>query len=100
MAFEEIVIDLDSHEVNVNNIKIELTTKEYQLLTYFIINKNKVLRKQSIVEHLWPDEYDFSSYDFIYTHLTNLRKKLTHVGCKDYIKTIYGLGYKFSADSV
>lgn len=100
IVFNEITIDLDSHDVLISNIKTELTTKEYQLLKYFIINKSKIIRKQSIVEHLWPDEYDFTSYDFIYTHLTNLRKKLTQAKCRDYIKTIYGLGYKFSDETI
>jgi DNA-binding response OmpR family regulator len=72
-----------------------LTLKEYQMLYFFVLNKDKVIRKQSIVERLWPDEYDFNSYDFIYVHLTNLRKKLSAKGCKDYIKTVYGIGYKF-----
>lgn len=91
----EIIINMDSEEVFVNNKKVDLTLKEYQLLYFFVLNKNKVIRKQSIVERLWPDEYDFNSYDFIYVHLTNLRKKLTAQGCKDYIKTVYGIGYKF-----
>lgn len=91
----EISINLDSEEVFVNEKKVDLTFKEYQLLYFFVLNKNKVIRKQSIVERLWPDEYDFNSYDFIYVHLTNLRKKLTSTGCKDYIKTVYGIGYKF-----
>nr|WP_319401286.1 response regulator transcription factor [uncultured Carboxylicivirga sp.] len=96
LVFNEILIDLDSQDTFVNDVKLELTTKEFQLLKYFVINKNRVIKKQSIVDHLWSDEYNFSSYDFIYTHLTNLRKKLSIAGCKDYIRTIYGLGYKFS----
>ncbi|MBN2820659.1 MAG: response regulator transcription factor [Bacteroidales bacterium] len=96
LVFNEILIDLDSQDTFVNDVKLELTTKEFQLLKYFVINKNRVIKKQSIVDHLWSDEYNFSSYDFIYTHLTNLRKKLSNSGCKDYIRTIYGLGYKFS----
>lgn len=91
----EIRIDLDKEEVYVYNHKIELTTKEFQLLYFFLLNKNRAIRKQSIVERLWPDEYDFNSYDFIYTHLTNLRKKLSNAGANDYIKTVYGIGYKF-----
>lgn len=95
----EIKLNIDLEEVHVYDEKIDLTTKEYQLLYFFMLNKNKVIRKQSIVERLWPDEYDFNSYDFIYTHLTNLRKKLSSKGCKDYIKTVYGIGYKFVDDN-
>ncbi|MDA3952990.1 MAG: response regulator transcription factor [Bacteroidales bacterium] len=91
----EIKLNIDLEEVYVNGEKVDLTLKEYQMLYFFVLNKDKVIRKQSIVERLWPDEYDFNSYDFIYVHLTNLRKKLSAKGCKDYIKTVYGIGYKF-----
>lgn len=95
LEFNEIKVNLDSEQVFVKEKKIDLTVKEFQLLFYFLINRNKVLRKQSIVEHLWKDDHDFSSYDFLYTHLTNLRKKLSDASCKDYINTIYGIGYRF-----
>ena len=62
----------------------------------FISNKNKVITKAGLAEHLWGDYMDLAdSYDFIYTHIKNLRRKLLNEGCEDYIKTIYGLGYKF-----
>ncbi|MBN1181296.1 MAG: response regulator transcription factor [Bacteroidales bacterium] len=97
MLYEnEITLDIDACIAYVKNVNTELTIKEFQFLYYLIVNKNRIVRKQSIVEHLWPDEYDFHSYDFIYTHLTNLRKKLSKKGCRDYIKTIYGIGYKFT----
>jgi DNA-binding response OmpR family regulator len=95
----EIVLDIEGFQAFVNSKNTSLTIKEFQLLHYLVVNKNKIVRKQSIVEHLWPDEYDFRSYDFLYTHLTNLRKKLTTHGCRDYIKTVYGIGYKFSGDA-
>ena len=76
-----------------------LTVKEYELLLFFITNKNRVLTKQAIAEHLWGDNVDLlDSFDFVYQHIKNLRKKITAEGGADYIKTIYGLGYKFSAD--
>ena len=77
--------------------KLELTKKEYELLVYFISNQNRVVTKQSIAEHLWGDHMDMSdSFDFVYQHIKNLRKKITQAGGKDYISTIYGLGYKFN----
>ena len=76
---------------------IELTRKEYDLLLYFISNKNKVINKAAIAEHLWGDNMDMAdSYDFIYTHIKNLRKKLIQAGAGDYVKSVYGMGYKFS----
>jgi DNA-binding response OmpR family regulator len=96
MNLNEISIDLNGHRVSVNKEEVSLTQKEYELLLYFISNKNKVVTKSSIAEHLWGDDSDQSdSYDFIYTHIKNLRKKLMDKGCEDYIKTIYGMGYNF-----
>jgi DNA-binding response OmpR family regulator len=76
---------------------VDLTRKEYELLVYFFANKNRVITKEAIVEHLWGDDIDMAgSYDFIYTHIKNLRKKLMTAGCPDYIKAVYGMGYKFT----
>ena len=76
---------------------LTLTLKEYELLVFFIANKNRVLTKQTIAEHLWGDHIDLQdSFDFVYQHIKNLRKKITAAGGADYIKTIYGLGYKWS----
>jgi DNA-binding response OmpR family regulator len=73
-----------------------LTKKEFDLLMFFLSNKNRVLTKESIAEHLWGEEMDMAdSYDFIYTHIKNLRKKMVENGGNDYIQTIYGMGYKF-----
>ncbi|HEY6160688.1 MAG TPA: response regulator transcription factor [Bacteroidia bacterium] len=96
MSLNEITLDLNAHRVFVKKEEVSLTQKEYELLLYFISNKNKVVTKSSIAEHLWGDDSDQSdSYDFIYTHIKNLRKKLMDKGCEDYIKTIYGMGYNF-----
>lgn len=92
----EINIYPDTKEVSVYDIKIQLTKKEYELLTFFIANKNRLLTKESIAEHLWGDNIDLSdNFDFIYTHINNLRKKISIAGGKDYLQTVYGMGYKF-----
>lgn len=92
----EINIYPDTKEVFVYDIKIQLTKKEYELLTFFIANKNRLLTKESIAEHLWGDNIDLSdNFDFIYTHINNLRKKISIAGGKDYLQTVYGMGYKF-----
>jgi DNA-binding response OmpR family regulator len=96
LRFDEILLDLQEKSVQVNNQPIDLTRKEYDLLLYFISNKNKVISKSAIAEHLWGDNMDMAdNYDFIYTHIKNLRKKLLQAGSADYIKSVYGLGYKF-----
>ena len=97
LIFNEITIDLLAKEVKVDNIPVKLTRKEYSLLLYFIANKGKVVSKNAIAEHLWGDGIDMANnFDFIYSHIKNVRKKLEEAGCKDYIIAAYGMGYKFT----
>ena len=96
LIFNEISIDLLGRAVEIHSKDLVLTRKEYDMLLYFIANKGKVISKNAIAEHLWGDEMDMhDNFDFIYTHIKNLRKKLLDAGCADYLKSIYGLGYKF-----
>jgi len=98
IVFNEIIILTEQMQVFVNTQEVVLTRKEYELLLFFLSNKDRVLAKESIAEHLWGDEMDLAdSFNFIYTHIKNLRKKLLEKGCEDYIRTIYGMGYKFSS---
>ncbi len=97
ITFNEIKLDAEARRVTVNEKAVDLTDKEYQLLEYFIANQRRVLTKAAIAEHIWGDEYEqASNYDFIYTHIKNLRRKLIDAGCEDYIKTVYGTGYRFT----
>ncbi len=92
----EISVFPEQRMVKINNEEVILTAKEYDLLLFFISNKNRVLSKNTIAEHLWGDDSDqMDSHDFIYVHLRNLRKKLIEKGCNDYVQTIYGIGYNF-----
>lgn len=87
----------ESKEVWVSQKSIILTKKEYDLLMYLVANQNRVLTKTAISEHLYGDEIDQSdTFDFLYSHIKNLRKKLIEAGCPDYIQTLYGTGYKFN----
>ena len=96
IQFNEIEVDPDTQEVFVHNEPIILTKKEYELLLYLIANKNRVLTKQTIAEHLWGDHVDFmDSFDFVYQHIKNLRKKLSSAGAQDYLSNVYGMGYRF-----
>ncbi len=96
VQFEEITLNTETFEAIVNGEPVTLTVKEYELLLFFITNHNRVLTKQAIAEHLWGDNVDFlNTFDFVYQHIKNLRKKLTAAGSPNYIQTIYGLGYKF-----
>ncbi|MCK5137217.1 MAG: response regulator transcription factor [Bacteroidales bacterium] len=83
----------------VDDGKVDLTRKEHDLLLYLMANRNRVVTKESIADYLWG-EYGggYGSYDFVYTHMKNLRRKLVDAGCPDYIKNMYGVGYKFSQE--
>jgi len=97
LNFNEIKIDLLGKDVKIGNAQVKLTRKEYALLLYFIANKGKVVSKNAIAEHLWGDGADMAdNFDFIYSHIKNLRKKLLEAGCRDYIQASYGMGYKFT----
>ena len=97
IVFEDIRINPDSRQVFVHENEVHLTGKEYDLLLFFISNKGRVLPKNSIAEHLWGDYMDQAdNFDFIYTHIKNMRKKLIDAGAKDYLQTVYGIGYKFT----
>ncbi|WP_184550628.1 response regulator transcription factor [Mucilaginibacter sp. FT3.2] len=98
LIFNEISIDMQGRTVDVNETPIVLTRKEYEMLLYFIANKGKVISKNAIAEHLWGDEMDMhDNFDFIYTHIKNLRRKIIDAGGKDYLTSVYGVGYKFMA---
>lgn len=96
ISLNELTIDTTAKTVAVHNKAVDLTRKEYDLLLYLASNKNRVISKNAIAEHLTVDESDvFDNFDFIYAHIKNLKKKLSQAGSTDYIKSIYGMGYKF-----
>ncbi len=96
MTFGGLVINLDERSVSAGGAMLKLTKKEFDILLYLARNKNRVVTKDSIAEHLWGDYMDeAASFDFIYAHVKNLRKKLAAHGYGDFLKTIYGIGYKF-----
>jgi DNA-binding response OmpR family regulator len=97
IVFDKLKILPDRKQVLVDGTEIILTRKEYDLLLFFITNKNRVITKESIAEHLWGDNIDMvDSYDFIYTHVKNLRKKIMEAGGDDYIETVYKMGYSLN----
>ncbi len=95
LHFNNIAIDTQAKVATVNKEPLDLTKKEFDLLLYFVNNKGRVISKDAIAGHLWGDEMS-GNLDFIYTHIKNLRKKLVEAGESDYIKTVYGMGYKFT----
>ncbi|WP_407484726.1 response regulator transcription factor [Elizabethkingia miricola] len=96
----ELQIDLLAKTVFVNDQTIILTKKEFDLLIYFVGNKNRVISKSTLAEHLSGDFADMlDNHDFVYAHVKNLKKKLYDAGCNQYLKTVYGTGYKWEENS-
>ena len=97
IVLKNTVIDLDSKTVRVDKHFLTLTRKEYEMLLFFVSNKNRVVSKTSLTEHIWGDHIDqVDSYDFLYSQIKNLRKKLKEFDSAYNIQAVYGLGYKFS----
>lgn len=91
-----IEINLPAKSVSVGGRLVVLTRMEYELLLFFIGNRNKVVSKASMAEHLSGDMADmFDNHDFVYTHIKNLKAKLAEAGVRDCVKNIYGTGYKW-----
>ncbi len=91
LLYKEIVLNDETHEVTVNSKNIELTYKEFELLKYFIINKNIVLSRDKITQHVWGFDFEGESRT-VDMHVKTLRKKLGE--CGDHIKTVRNVGYK------
>ncbi len=97
LIFNDIKINIDSGEVFVNESLIDLTRKEYEILVYLIVNRNKVITREALAEHVWGDNISYAdNFDFIYSHIKNIRKKIEIKNGRNYIQNIYGIGYKFS----
>lgn len=94
IKIDNVCIDTMARTARVNNSELDLTKKEFELLLYFMSNKGRVISKDALAEHLWGDDMG-GTPDVIYSHIKNLRKKLVEAGDADYIKTVYGMGYKF-----
>jgi DNA-binding response OmpR family regulator len=91
-------VDMQAREVFIKTIPIELTKREYDLLLFFLSNKNRVISKSAIAEYLTGDMADMlDSHDFVYTHIKNLKRKLKMEGVGDRIVSIYGVGYKWES---
>jgi DNA-binding response OmpR family regulator len=96
LVFGSIHINPVKRELSANNHLVELTRKEFDLILFFASNPNRVLTKETIAEHLLGDNSDLMDhFDFIYTHLNNLRRKLAREGVQIPVRSIYGVGYKF-----
>ena len=90
-----IVIDKSAHQVSIDDVPVELSYKEFELLTYFLDNKGIALSREKILNNVWNYDY-FGDARTIDTHVKKLRAKMGSKG--EYIKTIWGMGYKFDIE--
>lgn len=94
--YGNLILDFKSRSAFVNKTRLELTKSELDLLLFLVANKNKVVSKNAIGEHLSGDQSDrFDNFDFVYSHMKNLKRKMAEAGGEERIKTVYRLGYKF-----
>lgn len=91
-----ITVDKAAHIVKVDGEQVELSVKEFELLVYFLENQKMALTREKILNHVWDYDY-FGDERTIDTHVKKLRSKLGEKG--NYIKTIWGMGYKFEVES-
>jgi DNA-binding response OmpR family regulator len=96
LVIDKITILPENRQVLINTELLQLTRKEFDLLMFFVSNRGRVLTKESIAEHLWGDFADSAdSFDFVYSHIKNLRRKLVEKTGTDYFQNVYGTGYTF-----
>lgn len=89
----------DRHAVYIEQEELTLNRKEFDLLYYFVANPDRLISKASLAESVWGDYIDQAdSFDFIYSQVKNLRKKLKNAGATAEIKAVYGFGYKMTTN--
>lgn len=95
IEIRNISLDLNDRLLLVNDKNIALNRKEFDILNYFFFNKNRLVTRTALAEHVWGDSIDqANNFDFIYSQIKNLRKKLQDSGAQVEIQAVYGVGYK------
>lgn len=91
------VLDIQERTLNVDKQNVHLNKKEFDILNYFMSNKNRLITKTALAEYVWGDNIDQAdNYDFIYYQIKNLRKKLEESNAEIVLESIYGVGYKLA----
>lgn len=98
ILFGNILIDLDQHLAKVSNEPLNFTKKEFAILTHLISNQKRVVSKTALSEYIWGDYADeANSFDFLFSQIKNLKRKLKEAGALVEIKNIYGVGYQIKS---
>ena len=96
LKFDGLEINTAEKKVIANGITLQLTKKEYDILIYLASNPTYLITKEALADAIWGDKADMaSSFDFVYSQLKNLKRKFVDAGLKNYIKSVYGMGYRF-----
>lgn len=97
LEVDKLQLDLLLKKVTYAGQSLSLTKNEFELLLFMLTNKNRVVSRQAIAEHIYGEQTDnLASFDFVYSHIKNLKRKLKEKGCDDLLQAVYGLGYKLS----
>ncbi len=95
LQVNNVKIDFTARTAYVSDEPLSLNRKEFDTLTYFLVNKNRLINKTSLAEHVWGDQIDEAdNFEFIYSQIKNLRKKLKDHQAQVEIQAVYGIGYK------
>jgi two-component system response regulator ArlR len=98
VSLKNLDIHYDNRTIEIDGVPLVLNRKEYDTLIYFISNKNRLITKTALAEHVWGDQTDEAdNLDFIYSQIKNLRKKLKESHAEIEIQAVYGIGYKLVA---
>lgn len=98
LVFNNISINTEDRVVNIAGQELTLNRKEYDVLLYFVLNRNRLINKTALAEHVWGDYTDQNdNFEFIYSQIKNLRRKLKEAGADAEIQAVYGMGYKMTS---
>jgi len=97
LQYSNVILDLENRHVLVDTKNISLNRKEFDILNYFLFNKNRLITKTALAEYVWGDFIDQAdNFDFIYSQIKNLRRKLREAKAEIEIEAVYGVGYRIT----
>lgn len=97
LSFLNVSLNTNERELKINNELVHLNRKEFDIFSYFLMNKNRLITKSALAEYVWGDNSDEAdNFDFIYYQIKNLRKKLNDAKADITIEAVYGMGYKLT----
>jgi DNA-binding response OmpR family regulator len=97
LSLGNLTVDFSQRQVFVDNKSLKLNRKEFNMLAFIVTNKNRLITKDALAEHVWGDDMDLAdNFEFVYSQVKNLRKKLKNSGSETMLENVYGIGYKLT----